>query len=103
MMYVSFRNFLKCICVISLFSFPCTADANPAYPGLDGGSQYQYGPDGKGKTLRGATRYSSNVDAYGNPIVPLEPKKRKVPIERTLKMPEPTRPLPKVQDEPINW
>ncbi len=103
MMYVSLRSLLKSLCIVVVLAFAGTVYANPVYPGLDGAGSYQYGPDGTGKTLSGAKRFENAVDAYGNPIVPLEPKKRKVPIERTLKMPEKVRPLPELPDTPLNW
>ncbi len=111
MMYVSFRNLPKSLFVLALLTalsagtltFASTANANAPYSGVNQSGKHQYGPDGQGKPLSGSTKYASPLDAYGNPIVPLEEKPRKVPIERTLKMPKPTRPLPDLPEEPLSW
>ncbi len=114
MMYASFRNlpnfsrimalcliFGLCLCLVLLSTG--RSYANQPYSTLDNSGRHRYGPDGKGESISGATRYSSGVDAYGNPIVPLKPAERKVPLERTLKKTAPTRPLPDLPETDAGW
>ncbi len=98
---------LALLCGISLFAIP-SVQAQP-YTSGDSGPKHSYGPDHQGQSSKTPmTGNSGRIDAYGNPVVPIEedttPRQRLRNGAYGGHRTEPNvRPLPDLPEQDAGW